>query len=822
MWLKPTLLLFPYAAWIFLGVGIPWALALLPREHWRERVTVAAVGMALGPLGVTAWMFVVGTVGHITLVNTLAGSVVIALIGAGLAWRRRGETIPPSETGRERLHIFEWFLIVGIVLVLLVSVIITAFWPFVMYDPQWVYAYNGRLFFTEKSIPDDIGYYPQLLALSYTTMQQAWGGINDHAARVVVPWLTVASVLMSYVLGQRIFQSRRIGLLTAAVWAFYPHMLAWSGTGDLEIPVTIYVTGAAAYFVEAWRTGHKRAAMLSGVLLGGALWTKPTSGALALGIMLAVAVWLARRDWSKLEIGITVGIACAPLGGMWYIRNLLLGHGAVDFPADYWHDFAQRSGQELGWPLLIAALAVGGLLLRERSKWRRIGLVVALILLLIGILPTAINFDTITHNDNLWKWARGDVWAVGRLDVFEWALIAGGFGLIGALGYKALRERRDTVILLWLLMLPYAVVWFLDFSYHYRLSFAIVPLFAVQVAALVDGWLWDWLAQVRWRATLGWGCTTALIGVALVAGAESTWQHRNLQTDRAKHDEVNPALMIVVHQLEAWAEENGDPVIVIPGEERLPFFFPDWEIRNSRAELPTRLEDLGDADIYIGGSVPEFLMKKAGHWPNSLMADVAVGTAYHRVSAVGSDGERWPTVLQPIPLHRDGSLSADDGIFRYEAFTVHPEARQNPLNPVAPVDGEVIIGDFAQFVGHDVTTLTWYRGTRVFLTLYWKPTDSAPPPQDYSIYIHLLDENGTWIAGWDGTPLQKSYPTRFWRAGESLMDYWVLQIPDDIPAGPAKIRIGIYDPVSQTRLPVMVNGEQVGDGLTINDLIVVE
>jgi len=820
MWLKPTILLFPYAAWIFLGVGVPWALALLPREQWRERVTVAAVGMALGPLGVTAWMFVVGTVGHFTLANTLAGSVGIALTGAALAWRRRGETGQPAASKQERLRAFEWLLIAGIVLILLVSVIVAAFWPFVMYDPQWVYAYNGRLFYTEKHIPDEIGYYPQMLALSYTTMQQAWGGINDHAARVVVPWFTVASVLMSYILGKRIFQSRRIGLLTAAVWAFYPHMIAWSGTGDLEIPVTLYVTGSAAYFVEAWRTHQRRSAILSGVLLGGALWTKPTSGALALGIMLAVAVWLARRDWSKLGIGITAGIACAPVGGMWYIRNLLLGHDAVDFPADYWHDMAQRSGQEFGWPLLIAALAAGGLMVRKDA--RRLGLVGALVLLLIGILPTAINFDTIFQNDNLWKWARGDVWAVRRLNTLEWALIVGGLGLILAQGYKVRRERRETSMVLGLLMLPYTAVWFFDFSYHYRLSFAIVPLFAVQVAALIDGWLWDWLACVRWRAALGWGCTAALIVFTAAVGAESTWEHRKLQTDGAKHDTINPALMIVVHHLETWAEENGEPVIAIPGEDRLPFFFPDWEIRNSRVDLPTRLEDLGDADIYIDGSVPEFLIKKAGYWPNSLMADVAVGTAYHRVSAVGSDGQRWPTVLQPIPLRPDGSLPADDGIFRYQAFTVHPEARQTPLKPVAPVEDDVIIGDFAQFLGHDVTTLKWYRGTRVFLTLYWRPTASAPPMQDYSIYIHLLDENGNRITGWDGVPLQQAYPTRFWRAGESLMDYWVLQIPEDIPTGPAKIRIGIYDPVSQVRLPVMVNGEQAGDGLTINDLITVE
>ena len=73
-WIEPTIVLFPFAAWLFLGVGIPWALALLPREDWRARGTVIAVGLAIGPLAVTAWMFALGTWGRITLGGTLAGS----------------------------------------------------------------------------------------------------------------------------------------------------------------------------------------------------------------------------------------------------------------------------------------------------------------------------------------------------------------------------------------------------------------------------------------------------------------------------------------------------------------------------------------------------------------------------------------------------------------------------------------------------------------------------------------------------------------------------------------------------------------------------
>jgi len=198
------------------------------------------------------------------------------------------------------------------------------------------------------------------------------------------------------------------------------------------------------------------------------------------------------------------------------------------------------------------------------------------------------------------------------MGALEWASVAAGFALLAWAGrarWRALPgERRATVLLLWALLLPYAAVWFLDFSYHYRLSFAIVPLLAVQVAALVDGWLWDWLAARRVRRMMGVLATGALIAVAAWAGVQHTveaWRDGGLPDDTAKYDRGNPALMVVVHMLERVAAGRGDVVVAIPGEDRLPFFFPTWEIRNSRdpAELPLRLEDLAGVDVFVNTSV---------------------------------------------------------------------------------------------------------------------------------------------------------------------------------------------------------------------------
>src|SRR5690606_35376899 len=149
-------------------------------------------------------------------------------------------------------------LLAMMVVAFLVHVWITMYWPFVQYDTLWTFGYNPRVFLIYEHIPDWINYYPQLVPLTYTYGQLVHGGINDHVAQAAVPWFMFTSVLMAYILGIRVWGSRRIGILTAALWMLIPGALFWSGSGDLEHPVTVYFTGAIVFFVLAWRSHHPR------------------------------------------------------------------------------------------------------------------------------------------------------------------------------------------------------------------------------------------------------------------------------------------------------------------------------------------------------------------------------------------------------------------------------------------------------------------------------------------------------------------------------------------------------------------------------------
>ena len=238
-WLTESLAGIPLALWIYLGVGIPWALAILPRQDWVHRALVGATAFAVGPAWLTLWMFMLGTLATsqnqplLRFDLSFIGTLIIAGIGIVLAWRK---SKIPTEKKSSIPFAFDEKLILGlIVIAVILRWVVTAFWTFTAYDALWVYGFEGRLYFLTNSIPQDIAYYPQFVPLQYTFLQLAYGSINDHVARMVIPMMHIGSILSSYSLGARLF-SRRVGLILAGIWALHPHTGQWAFIGDLEIP----------------------------------------------------------------------------------------------------------------------------------------------------------------------------------------------------------------------------------------------------------------------------------------------------------------------------------------------------------------------------------------------------------------------------------------------------------------------------------------------------------------------------------------------------------------------------------------------------------
>jgi 4-amino-4-deoxy-L-arabinose transferase-like glycosyltransferase len=830
-WITSTLAATPAVLWAFFGLGIPWALVVLPRKDWRDRILMIALAFAFGPALLTAWMFILGSIGEksLRLETTLAGTAVIALVGLGLAWRKRRFSVNPKVEVSQPLAIDEKLLIILIVIAAIVQWFSTAYWPFTVYDALWVYGYEGRLYTLLGHIPNMIGYYPQFLPLQYTYAQLAVGGINDHAARAVLPFLNLGSVLAVYVLGSRLF-TRRAGIFAAAMWALYPHMGEWSRFGDLEIALTFLLTLSAAFFLMAWNGdgNHRRYALIAGLVFGVAMWTKPTAAAFVWGVILLVAIELARvrfdwRAWHpRFETALITGLACLPLGTVWYMRNILLGHPPIEFPTAFWLTQAARSGAEFGWPLLALLALLGYLIFNHRQKLSESGVVqpamprdtirarsraplqitsfliilIGLILVLVGLLPSIFN----PH----------------RMGLVEWLLLAAGCGLLFVILFPLLRQNVAAQPIAskigWALALafPYFVTWFYSYSYHYRLSFAIVPLMILPTAVILSYWIpstpkWSKALQLIYLAGIVVICFPGVISALYDPNAGWDWLWTDkLPDDMARYQSGNPALMSVVEGLQIYLDEHDTPLVVVaPGVRRLPFFFPAEDIRINDA--PTRLSQLNGVTYFIDSS-PE----GSGAYDGIPLQQNQV------ISALALAGSSEDDLIHH-------AWWKDDGIFRYDVYALNLGKRF--INPHMIHDPEepVEFGGFARFRGHGIGADTFWPGRPVYMQLYFEVL--TPPPEDYMLYVHLRDRDGKVWATWDG-PVTNSqdgryYSTLVWEPGEYIRDNRLLKITDQNPpeGDDYSIWFGFYNLPANERVPVTINGAPAGDGFRIDETI---
>ena len=803
-WISETLAGIPAALWVFLGVGLPWALALLPRRDWRFRVEALTLAVFVGAAWLTVWMFVLGTAGAangapmLTTPSILIGTACLAALGAGIAWWRWRRSRPARIRERGVLGREEWLLVALIGAALAVRWLIIAYWPFTAYDALWVYGYEGRLYASTGLIPQSIGYYPQYLPLQYAYQQIVSGSINDHAARAGLWFLHTAGIGAVYVLGRRLFD-RRIGVFAATIWALYPHFGEWSRAGDLEILQSSLFTLAAVYLLLAWVGEQPRRwyAALAGLMLGIGLWTKPTMGAFVWGLALLAVFELLRvrfrirAAWPRGQVLLIALLAAVPLGGLWYIRNLLLGHAAVDFPPGFWLTLAARSGAEFGWPLLAVGVYLAYVFFGPFTRRPNLPATLAgIALVAAGVLPSILD----PH----------------RMGLLEWVLLAAGTAVLAVtLGRHARSawseaQRSDAARLGWALALalPYFITWFYSYSYHYRLSFAVVPLLILPTAVIIGRW------SANWRpGRVGRALTAAAIVVLALPGVIAAaydvnegwdyWLTDRLPDDTARYTSGNRALMSVVHGLQIWLDEHpGETLdVVAPGVLRLPFFFPEQDIRVDDA--PTALEALDGVEYFVYG-MPE----TAGAYDDVPPADNALFGALgrHDLSRLA-----W---------------GADDGIFRYDVYELALDNRFSEPFLNLPAPGDVVISGVARYLGMDVGGLEFWPGRRLYLHLYWEPLQAAEA--DYSIFVHLVCPESGLVTTWDGPIAQSElgwYGTRVWQPGEFISDERIISLPEGAPleGEGCEMIIGIYDSLTNQRLPITLDGQPIGDQLSIEN-----
>jgi uncharacterized membrane protein len=129
-------------------------------------------------------------------------------------------------------------------------------------------------------------------------------------------------------------------------------------------------------------------------------------------------------------------------------------------------------------------------------------------------------------------------------------------------------------------------------------------------------------------------------------------------------------------------------------------------------------------------------------------------------------------------------------------------ANPNPL--------QLDMGDRIRLVGYAVDSQKVAPGGTLLLTLYWQAL--APIEKRYTVFTHLLDEDGQIQAQMDSEPQGGSFPTDRWAVGEVVTDNYALTIAETA-SGTHVLEVGMYLLETLDRLPVRDSdtGELLGD-----------
>ena len=174
-----------------------------------------------------------------------------------------------------------------------------------------------------------------------------------------------------------------------------------------------------------------------------------------------------------------------------------------------------------------------------------------------------------------------------------------------------------------------------------------------------------------------------------------------------------------------------------------------------------------------------------------------------------------PPPAPPVGTGGEGE-SRDGGGRRGAALltiTVHAPERTFDL-PFAQYPISATLDGQATLLGYDLVSDTLAPGQSFDLTLYWQAQATAGT--SYVVFVHLLDEAERIYAQSDRVPAASTRPTTGWLPGEVIRDAHTLTLAPDAPPGQYVLEVGMYDPASGERLPVLdERGVNTGDRILL-------
>jgi len=521
-----------------------------------------------------------------------------------------------------------------------------------------------------------------------------------------------------------------------------------------------------------------------GLLLGLAALSKLHALGLFLlsGSAVLALAWLHQERWLPIRAGLLVLIPALLIAGWWYWRNYTL------------------YGEWLGVNQL---LTINGLRVDSRTLDQLLG----------ELRGVRYSFW------GLFGWFSilmpGFVYVA--LDVLT-VVVAGGvtIGLVGAwqrgpATLKMPHMRVQLLLLLWLLMLIGLMFYWLTFatSGQGRLLFPAISAYGVSI--VVGLALWIQLAPASWRLPL-----FLLLPVGLFVSSLYT-----LVVLLPASYHAPSALTRIPPQATAYeityGVAGGDEIELLAVEMDEGRFQPGDEVNVTlymravapiKRDYPLFVQLLGQEDLVVGNVTTH---PGWGRLPTTLWQPGQIYADHYRVPVWDNVSNRSPLMAKvfvgfvdptsrlPLPIHTADGLP----IGRAYVGVLSVVANQ-PLDPslfyLRPSDAD--FSGQIRLIGYEYPPSGQVgRDRQIAVTLLWEAI--ASPGEDYTAFVHLVDEQGTQISGFDQPPAEGRFPTSYWRSGDRSLSRFLINIPLSLPPGSYELWAGLYaDAAGLERLPV--------------------
>ena len=139
-----------------------------------------------------------------------------------------------------------------------------------------------------------------------------------------------------------------------------------------------------------------------------------------------------------------------------------------------------------------------------------------------------------------------------------------------------------------------------------------------------------------------------------------------------------------------------------------------------------------------------------------------------------------------------------------------PVSRPFSSQPALPTNAVAQEADWDQGIqlgGYVLPSTLVSPGGALEVTLYWRT--QQPIQENYTVFVHLVDETGQLVAQHDAEPGLGGYPTSSWPPGELIVDRHPLQIGADAPREAYKLLVGLYRLEDGQRVPLAGGGDSL-------------